>query len=181
MGFLSGIFGTKSQNTPESPSPAAAASTATASSTPTVACPVSGEALDIADVNDAAFASKAMGDGIAVKPAEGKLVSPLSGTVEALFPTGHALAIKGDNGISVLLHIGIDTVQMNGDGFTAHVAQGDRVSQGQPLVDFDLDKIAAAGYEATTMVLAAEVPSEGTLTKCAFGPIKAGERALWLA
>lgn len=177
MGFLSGIFGNKSQSATES----ADAAAPTAAPAIVVTCPVAGEAIDITEVNDAAFASKAMGDGIAIKPAEGTLVAPISGTVEALFPTGHALAIKGDNGVSILLHIGIDTVEMKGDGFNARVAQGDHVEQGQLLVEFDLDKIAAAGFEATTMVLAAECPAEGTLAKCPSGPISLGDRALWFA
>ena len=182
MGFLKSIFGGKSKKDGQAPAAAPAASPATAAPkqpTPQVICPVVGEAIDIAEVNDPAFASKAMGDGIAIKPAEGKLVAPIAGTVVALFPTGHACAIAGENGISVMLHVGIDTVQMEGRGFTLHVAQGDRVELGQPLVDFDLDAIAEAGFESTTMVLVAEATCPGTLHKCAFGPVGAGERVLW--
>ncbi|MFR3451113.1 MAG: PTS glucose transporter subunit IIA [Collinsella sp.] len=106
-----------------------------------------GTVMDISEVNDPVFAGKAMGDGIAIVPSEGVLVAPISGTVEALFPTGHALAIKDEAGMGVMLHIGIDTVDMKGDGFIARIAQGDRVEAGQILVEFDREKIAAAGFE----------------------------------
>lgn len=142
-------------------------------------CPVAGEVIDIAQVSDPAFASKAMGDGVAVVPTEGKLVAPLAGTIEALFPTGHALAIRGEDGLAVMLHIGIDTVDMEGDGFTLHVAQGDHVERGQLLVEFDLQKIADAGHEPTTMVIVAEAPAEYTLVKGAFGPAAIGDRVIW--
>lgn len=142
-------------------------------------CPVAGEVIDIAQVSDPAFASKAMGDGVAVMPTEGKLVAPLAGTIEALFPTGHALAIRGEDGLAVMLHIGIDTVDMEGDGFTLHVAQGDHVERGQLLIEFDLQKIADAGHEPTTMVIVAEAPAEYTLVKDAFGPAAIGDRVIW--
>ena len=180
MGFLKNIFGGASRSKSAEKAPEAqAVQEAPKQQVPQVICPVVGEAIDIAEVNDPAFASKAMGDGIAIKPTEGKLVAPIAGTVVALFPTGHAAAIAGDNGISVMLHIGIDTVKMKGEGFTLHVAQGDRVELGQPLVNFDLDAIVAAGFESTTMVLVAEATCPGTLHKCAFGPVASGQRVLW--
>lgn len=141
-------------------------------------CPVSGTAVDIANVADQAFASKVMGDGIGIKPASGELVAPFSGTVEALLPTGHALAIKHEGGTVVMLHVGIDTVAMKGEGFSVHVAQGDHVEQGQLLVTFDREKIAAAGYDDTTMVIAAEVPAGRSLVKCEPGQVRAGQSVL---
>ena len=176
MGLLKSIFGGKPA---VSTKPVADPTPAAAPAVPAVLCPVPGEAIDIASVNDPAFASKAMGDGIAIKPSAGTLVAPVAGTVVALFPTGHACAIAGDNGISVMLHIGIDTVRMEGRGFTLHVEQGQRVELGQPLVDFDLAAIAEAGFEATTMVLAAEHTCPGELRKCALGPVSGGQRVLW--
>ena len=178
MGLLKNIFGGKSAASAKSTA-AQAAQAAPAAPAPAVLCPVPGEAIDIAGVNDPAFASKAMGDGIAIKPSAGTLVAPVAGTVVALFPTGHACAIAGDNGISVMLHVGIDTVQMEGRGFTLHVEQGQRVELGQPLVDFDLMAIAEAGFESTTMVLVAEHTCPGELRKCAFGPVSGGQRVLW--
>lgn len=162
MGFLSNLFDSTKR-----------------SSSYAVVCPVAGELMDVSLVNDPAFSSKVMGDGVAIKPSEGRLCAPLSGTVEALFPTGHALAIKGDDGVSVLLHIGIDTVSMNGEGFTAHIAQGDRVESGQLLVDFDIAAIESEGFEATTMVLASEFPSGLSLCKASSGAVSQGDRVLW--
>ena len=157
---------------------APAASDASASSAVEALCPVSGTAMDIADVADQVFASKAMGDGIGIKPTSGELIAPFSGAVEALFPTGHALAIKHASGVGIMLHIGIDTVAMNGEGFTAHVAQGDHVKQGQLLVAFDRDKIAEAGYDDTTMVIAAEVPAGLSVAKCKPGAVSTGQCVL---
>lgn len=147
----------------------------------TVGCPVAGTVVALESVADPVFASKAMGDGIAIEPSEGLLVAPVSGTVEALFPTGHAVAVKGDNGVSVLLHIGVDTVEMKGDGFSVHVAQGDRVDRGQQLVTFDLAKIAEAGHPATTMVLIAESSCEGALHLCDEGPVSCGDDVIWFS
>lgn len=170
MGFLSSLFNSKAADKQDAPASAVE-----------VMCPVSGTAMDITEVSDQVFASKAMGDGIAIKPSEGVLVAPISGTVEALFPTYHALAIKGDNGIGVMLHVGIDTVNMKGEGFAAFISQGDRVEVGQKLVEFDCDKIASAGYEDTTMVIVSELPAGASLAKCPLGAIAQGDRALWLA
>lgn len=98
-----------------------------------------------------------MGDGVAIVPTEGTIVSPVSGTVGAIFPTGHAFAVATDDGATqVMVHIGIDTVQLGGTGFTAHVAQGERVSAGQPVVTIDIDKISAAGFDPTTFVVVCE-------------------------
>ena len=152
-----------------------------AASRPEVTCPVAGTVVKLESVSDPAFASKTMGDGIAIEPSEGVLVAPVTGTVQALFPTGHAVAVQGDNGISVLLHIGIDTVDMKGDGFTAHISQGDRVSAGQKLVTFDLNKIAEAGHPATTMVLVAESTCEGALHTCDEGAVALGDAVIWFA
>ena len=149
MGFLSNLFGGKTSEVeqPATEDGRTAEASPQAAPVATVLCPVSGTVMDISEVNDPVFAGKAMGDGIAIVPSEGVLVAPISGTVEALFPTGHALAIKDEAGMGVMLHIGIDTVDMKGDGFIARIAQGDRVEAGQILVEFDREKIAAAGFE----------------------------------
>ena len=179
MGLFSKLF--NKDDAAEQAAPHAAAQPSAPQVIARVLCPVPGELIDIAEVNDPAFASKAMGDGIAIKPAAGTLVAPVSGTVEALFPTGHALAIKGDDGVSVMLHIGIDTVDMKGEGFHALVAQGDRVEAAQPLIEFDLAKIAEAGFEATTMVIIAESTCGGSLKKHEAGTVALGDDVLWFA
>ncbi len=182
MAFLSNLFGKKASavEQPAAESGRAVETSDQTASAGTILCPVSGTAMDISEANDPVFASKAMGDGIAIVPSEGVLVAPISGTVEALFPTGHALAIKDDAGIGVMLHIGIDTVNMKGDGFVAHIAQGDRVEVGQILIEFDREKIAAAGFEATTMMIITELPSDLSLAKCPAGAIARGDVALSL-
>ncbi len=142
--------------------------------------PLAGEVIPLESVNDEAFAEKSMGDGIAIQPSEGKLYAPLSGVVQALFPTGHAIAITGDNGIGVMLHIGIDTVELEGNGFTPHVKQEDRVEKGQLLITFDIEKIRAKGYEVTTMIVLPESEELGEIKKRESGTISPQEKLLWL-
>ncbi|MFC6464048.1 beta-glucoside-specific PTS transporter subunit IIABC [Marinilactibacillus sp. GCM10026970] len=115
--------------------------------------PVTGTVLPLSEVKDEAFSSGAMGKGVAIEPTEGKVVSPVNGEVTALFPTGHAIGITSDEGVELLIHVGMDTVQLDGEGFTAHVKTGDRVEVGQTLIEFDIDLIKKAGYPVTTPVL----------------------------
>ena len=115
--------------------------------------PLTGNLVALPDVPDEVFASGLLGKGIAVDPAIGQVVAPADGEVTTLFPTGHAIGIKTDKGAELLIHIGMDTVKMNGDGFKTHVQQGDRVKQGQLLIEFDIDKIKKAGYPVITPVL----------------------------
>lgn len=143
--------------------------------------PLSGQVIPLETVNDEAFAEKSMGDGLAIIPEEGKLYAPTSGVVEALFPTGHAVAINGDNGLNVIVHIGIDTVEMGGNGFQAMVQQGDRVEAGQLLITFDLEKIKDHGYEATTMVVLPDSSDYGPLQKRETGKVTPQDKLLWLA
>lgn len=119
----------------------------------TLYVPVKGEVLTIDKAADPAFASKVLGDGAAINPADGIVCAPCDGTVSLLFPTRHAVGITSDSGVDVLLHIGINTVQMEGEGFEAFVAQGDRVRQGQRLLQVDLDLIKEKGYSAQTMMI----------------------------
>jgi len=115
--------------------------------------PLSGEVIDLSDVKDEAFASGALGNGIAIEPSEGKLLAPASGIVTALFPTNHAIGITTESGVDILIHIGMDTVQLEGKYFKAHVSQGDRVEKGQLLIEFEMDKIKEAGKPLTTPVV----------------------------
>ena len=115
--------------------------------------PLTGKLVALPDVPDEVFASGLLGKGIAVNPSVGKVVAPADGEVTTLFPTGHAIGIKTNNGAEILIHIGMDTVKMNGYGFKTHVQQGDRIKQGQLLIEFDIDKIKKAGYPVITPVL----------------------------
>ena len=112
--------------------------------------PLNGELVALSEVNDPAFASGAMGFGAAVKNPEGKVYSPVDGEVTVLFGTKHAIGIRGNDGEELLIHVGLDTVKLNGEHFTAHVEQGAQVKKGQLLLEFDGEAIKAAGYDVTT-------------------------------
>ncbi len=115
--------------------------------------PVSGKIIDLDEVPDPVFAQRLVGDGIAVQPEDGTIVSPVNGEVVQLFPTLHAVGIKSTEGLEVLIHIGIDTVELKGGGFTALAKQGDTVSVGTPLVKVDIDKVKEAGKSMITPVI----------------------------
>ena len=119
----------------------------------TILAPIKGEVKTIEESSDAAFASGALGKGVVILPEEGKVYAPVTGTVTVLFPSLHAIGITSDAGVELLIHIGINTVQLNGEGFTAHIKQGDQIKQGQLLVEFDMNKIKEAGYTLETPVL----------------------------
>ncbi|EKM7733495.1 PTS glucose transporter subunit IIA [Listeria monocytogenes] len=123
-----------------------------AAGTEILQAPVTGELVKMSQVNDTTFADEIMGKSIAIKPNEGKLYAPANGTIISLFKTKHAIAMKSDNGAEILLHVGIDTVKLDGNYFTAHVATGDVVEQGDLLVTFDMEKIAEK-YDTTTMMV----------------------------
>lgn len=115
--------------------------------------PLEGTVVPLEDVPDSTFADHLLGGGSAIDPSGNQVVAPAAGVVSQAFPTGHAVALTLDDGAEVLIHVGLDTVKMNGEGFTLHVKNGDRVVAGQPLVDFDRAKIEAAGYKAITPVV----------------------------
>ena len=119
----------------------------------TILAPIKGKVKPIEESSDAAFASGALGKGVVILPEEGKVYAPVTGTVTGLFPSLHAIGITSDAGVELLIHIGINTVQLNGEGFTAHIKQGDQIKQGQLLVEFDMNKIKEAGYTLETPVL----------------------------
>ncbi len=118
-----------------------------------VGAPMSGEVLPLEELKDEAFSSGVMGKGAGIEPSEGKVVSPVDGTVSTLFPTLHAVGITSDSGTEILIHVGMDTVQLDGEGFEAHVKQGDKVKKGQLLLDVDLKLLREKGYSTQTPVL----------------------------
>ena len=115
--------------------------------------PVEGEAIPLSQVNDDVFAQELMGKGMAVIPSEGKVYSPINGTVESLFKTNHAIGLRAENGLELLIHIGLDTVKLGGKHFTPHIKQGDKINVGDLLIEFDKDAIKEAGYELDTAVI----------------------------
>ena len=122
--------------------------------------PMKGQVLDVGQSADEVFASKALGDGVAINPAEGMVCAPCDGTISLLFPTKHAVGITSETGVEVLIHIGINTVQLDGQGFEAFVAQGDKVKKGHKLIAADLDLIREKGMNPQTMMI---LPEGGNL------------------
>lgn len=118
-----------------------------------VIAPLEGKAVSLSQVNDVTFSEEIMGKGAAIIPTVGKAVSPINGEVSALFETKHAIGLKGENGEEVLIHIGLDTVKLNGKHFIAHIKAGDKVKAGDLLVEFDIEAIKAEGYEVITPVV----------------------------
>ena len=119
----------------------------------TIGAPMTGEIIPLEELKDEAFSSGVMGQGAGIEPSEGRVFAPVDGTVSTLFPTLHAVGITSDNGAEILIHVGMDTVQLNGEGFIAHVNQGDRVKRGQLLLDVDLKLLREKGYSTQTPVL----------------------------
>ena len=118
-----------------------------------VTSPLSGEVLPLTQVKDQVFSSGALGKGVAIKPSEGKLYAPADGVVTTLFPTGHAVGITTTTGAEILMHIGMDTVELDGQGYTVKVSQGDHVKKGDLLVEFDIEAIEAAGFSTITPIV----------------------------
>lgn len=118
-----------------------------------ISAPIKGNVVALADVKDEAFSSESMGKGIAIEPEEGKVYAPADGVISTFFPTGHAIGITTDLGAEILIHVGMDTVEMNGDGFEPQKSQGDKVKKGDLLLKFNIDKIKAARHPVTTPVI----------------------------
>lgn len=118
-----------------------------------IVSPLAGQVKELSQATDPVFSSGVMGQGLVIEPSEGELVSPVNGTVTVLFPTKHAVGIVSDEGVEMLMHIGMDTVGLDGKGFEAHIEQGDHVAIGQKLISFDMDVIKAAGLVTETPVI----------------------------
>lgn len=118
-----------------------------------ILCFIVGTAILLSQVNDATFASEVLGKGIAVIPSKGEVVAPCDAVVETVFDTKHAVGLSTESGMELLIHIGINTVELNGKYFTSHVKNGDHVKKGQLLVSFDMEKVKAAGYDVTTPLI----------------------------
>ena len=141
----------------------------------TIISPIVGTAVELSRVDDPVFSSGAMGQGIAIKPSEGVVYAPADAEVTIAFATGHAYGLKTANGAEILIHVGIDTVSMNGEGFDQKVAQGDKVKAGDVLGTFDAAKIAAAGLEDTTMVIVTNTADFASVTPVATGSVAKGD------
>lgn len=142
--------------------------------------PIVGEVVALSEVNDPVFSSGVMGQGIAVKPSKGVVYAPADAEIAITFPTGHAYGLKTDNGAEILIHVGIDTVSLNGKGFEAKVSQGDRVRAGDIIGTFDSEVIAANGLDDTTMVIITNTMDYAEVTPIASGSVTNKTRVLEL-
>ncbi len=140
--------------------------------------PIVGDVVALSNVNDPVFSSGAMGQGIAVKPSQDVVYAPADAEVTIVFPTGHAYGLRTANGAEILIHVGIDTVSMNGEGFNHKVAQGDKVKAGDVLGTFDSAKIAAAGLDNTTMVIVTNTADFASVNPVASGSVAKGDAVI---
>ena len=146
----------------------------------TLTSPVNGTQIPLAEVADETFASEMLGATVAVEPADGKIVAPCDGEVSNIFETGHAVCITTEAGGELLIHIGIDTVKMDGKGFTKKVSDGDKVHAGDILVETDLEEIKNAGYQTTTMMILTNTDEFGNVTKAEPAEVKTTSKVMTL-
>lgn len=144
----------------------------------TVYSPLTGNAIALYNVNDPTFASGALGKGFAIVPSEGKVYAPFDGTLDLLYDTKHALGMTSNDGIELLVHVGLNTVELDGRYYTAHAKSGDAIKKGQLLLEFDLLKIQEAGYDITTPVIVTNADNYNETAVLKTGRIKAAEKAI---
>lgn len=140
--------------------------------------PIKGETIAIEEVNDPTFASGMLGKGVGIKPAEGKVVAPTAGEITIMFPTKHAVSILSEDGAEILIHIGLDTVNLQGQHFTSHVEVGQKVKAGDLLLEFDIEKITEAGYDVTSPMLVCNPDAFETVEPIKYGPVELNEEII---
>ncbi|MBP1040713.1 PTS glucose transporter subunit IIA [Vagococcus sp. BWB3-3] len=140
-----------------------------------ILAPVSGQVLPLAEVDDQVFASGAAGQGVAIMPTDNQVVAPFDGEIVAVFPSKHAIGIKATNGCEILIHIGLNTVMLEGDGFDVHVTQGQFVGAGELLITFNKALIEAEGYSLVTPIITTNLPENTTVVPLTMDSIKSGE------
>lgn len=146
----------------------------------TVDSPLIGQVIPLSEVNDPVFSSEAMGKGCAVIPSEGKVFAPFDGTIVGLLDSHHAVGMESENGIEILIHVGMDTVKLGGKHFACHIEDGQQVKKGQLLLEFDMDAIKAEGYEIVTPVIITNSDEFTEITTEAAGQVKNGDKLLTL-
>ena len=149
-----------------------------ASEPKTVYAPMNGNVIARENIPDATFAQGVLGDGVGIEPTEGVVYAPFDGEISTVAETKHAVGISGNNDMEMLIHVGIDTVKMNGEGFNVLVAEDDQVKAGQKIMTFSLDKIKAAGYSTTTAVLLTNSDDYADFKVVKTGAAKAGEKII---
>ncbi|WP_432623007.1 glucose PTS transporter subunit IIA [Bifidobacterium sp.] len=154
------------------------ANPAVAVSTTVVNAPVAGHVIALDETGDPVFASRALGEGVGIQPTASEVVAPVSGVLQTVAETGHAFGIKTDDGVEVLVHVGIDTVKMNGEGFAVKVKANDRVNAGDPLVSVDFAKVKEAGYSTTTLMTVLNTAALASVTPKTGIDVKAGDEVI---
>lgn len=144
----------------------------------TICAPVTGKAVSLKEVSDPTFAEEILGKGVAIIPTDGHVVSPVNGIVVTVFETLHAIGLKSDDGVEVLIHIGLDTVKLGGKHFTARAKSGDKVTIGTPLVDFDVEKVKEEGYDVITPVIISNTFEYGDVLGVTDQEVKAGDSVI---
>ena len=129
----------------------------------------------MSEVNDPTFAEEMLGKGVAVIPAEGRICAPTDGKIDMVFDTLHAVSMVTDYGAEVLIHVGLDTVKMNGEGFKGHVKSGDHVKKGDLLLELDLEKVKAAGYDTITPMIVCNTPDYASVEALAGKEVAVGD------
>lgn len=174
------IIGTEkaSDKIEEKPQTEGAENTETNGKTITLYSHMNGIAVKLEDVEDEVFSQKILGEGAAVEPSEGKLYAPCDGKIDSVFDTKHAVNMVSDDGVEILLHIGIDTVKLGGQYFEAHVSDGQEVKKGDLLISFDMDKIKAAGYKVTTPLIIGNTDDYASVEPVAQNSVSAGDMIL---
>lgn len=160
------------------PAAATATATAAAATTTVVNAPVAGHVISLDETGDPVFASRALGEGVGIQPADSTVVAPVSGVLQTVAETGHAFGIKTDDGVEVLVHVGIDTVKMNGEGFDVKVKANEHVNAGDNLVVVDFDKVKEAGYSTTTLMTVLNTVAFASVTPKTGVDVKAGESVI---
>lgn len=180
--IMFGIWAKQGKLDPEETGMAPAEEAAPAASEPakagTIYAPIKGEVIALTDVEDEVFSSGAMGQGIAIKPAVGEVYAPCDGVITTFFPTGHAIGITAADGGEILIHVGMDTVELNGEGFTPMAKQDDKVRKGQLLLKFDIDLISGKGYKLVTPVIVTNSDDMKAVTPGSTGAVEVGAEVL---
>ena len=172
MGFFSNLFHKKEE-------PAAPAAKPAAPAGDKIVCaPLEGEIRILSEIDDPVFSSEALGKGCAIEPSKGEVVAPFDGTIEQVAETSHAVGIMGDNGLEVLIHVGMDTVELKGEGYQPQVKVGDKVKKGQLLLKFDMAFISGKGYKLTTPVVVTNTDDFTSVEPIATGKVTQGQEVV---
>ncbi len=160
MGFFDKLFGKDSLNT--------------------IYAPVNGEAVDIKQVSDPTFGEEILGKGIAIRPSEGKVFAPCDATVDMMFETGHAVSLIADFGAEILIHVGLDTVELKGKHYSVHIKNGDKVKKGDLLIEFDCEAIKNDGYDTITPLVICNTADYSTFKISVGKPVNVGDAVIEL-